>query len=164
MDGRINEGMRAVGPAVKRRSSSILRHVATAAANATGTAAAPGTTADVEARGSTSGATAAIAGAGAGAGVGENRRNRLLNVAMRSKTAAAAVEGNSYEDEASRPETLGYFVAVLYRYTHRLGGATWNWSNIRERGRCFVRASGSCYCCRLHDEGSVLKKETAMIG
>lgn len=100
--------MRAVGPAVKRRSSSILRHVAAAAANATSTTPASGT-ADVEARGSTSGATAAVAGAGAGAGAGggDNRRTRLLNVAMRSKTAAAAVEGNSYEDEVRRcPETL----------------------------------------------------------
>lgn len=76
--------MRAVAPAVKRRSSSILRHVASAAANAT-----------VAAGNTGAGMTA---GAGA-AGAGDNRRNRLLNVAMRSKTAAAAVEGSSFEDE-----------------------------------------------------------------
>lgn len=32
---------------------------------------------------------------------GDDRRARLLNVAMRSKAAAAAVEGSSYEDEVA---------------------------------------------------------------
>lgn len=76
--------MRAVAPALRRRSSSIVKHIAVAAANATGIT---GTGADD--RDTPAGAA------------GDNRRSRLLNVAMRSKTAAAAVEGNSYEDEVS---------------------------------------------------------------
>ncbi|CAN0073866.1 unnamed protein product [Ectocarpus sp. 6 AP-2014] len=81
---RLNEGVRAVAPALRRRSSSIAKHIAVAAANVT-----------------------AITGTGTNdrdtlaAAAGDNRRNRLLNVAMRSKTAAAAVEGNSSEDEAN---------------------------------------------------------------
>lgn len=118
-------GVRAVGPAVKRRSSSILKHVANGTATAHGPAA-------VEARTSMGGTTAG-AGAGAGSGSGENRRNRLLNVAMRSKTAAAAVEGNSYEDEVS-PKPFG-----LLQCTHRLGGTTWNPSKKR-------RDAGACRC------------------
>lgn len=53
---------------------------------------------DAEARGSNAGVATTAAG--------DNRRNRLLNVAMRSKAAAAAVEGSNYEDEvcfARRP-------------------------------------------------------------
>ena len=81
--------MRAVAPAVQRRSSSLIKHVASAAASATGSAGNTG-----------AGAPAGAAGAG---GAGDHRRNRLLNVAMRSKTAAAAVEGSNYEDEVGLP-------------------------------------------------------------
>lgn len=88
IDGRISEGVRAVAPAVKRRSSGLLRHVTSAAANT------------AVATGNTGAGMAAGAGARAGtAGAGDTRRSRLLNVAMRSKTAAAAVEGSNFEDE-----------------------------------------------------------------
>lgn len=80
--------MRAVGPAVKRGSSSLLTHAASAAASATGAAGSMG--------------AGITAGAARPAGAGDHRRTRLLNVAMRSKAAAAAVEGSNYEDEVGR--------------------------------------------------------------
>ena len=101
---RINDGVRAVGPAVKRRSSSIVKHIATAATNA----------ADIvvgDARGSNAGVAATAAG--------DNRRNRLLNVAMRSKAAAAAVEGSNYEDEVSLQTTCSAAVLSIASAAYR---------------------------------------------
>ncbi len=65
-----------------------MKHIANVAASAADIV-------DAEARGSTAGVAATAAG--------DNRRNRLLNVAMRSKAAAAAVEGSNYEDEVCMP-------------------------------------------------------------
>lgn len=90
--------MRAVAPAVKRRSSSLLKQVASATANAVA-AGSPG--------------AGTVAGVGA-AGGGEHRRTRLLNVAMRSKTAAAAVEGSNYEDEVGpSPASVRLYFGVF---------------------------------------------------
>ncbi|CAM9853382.1 unnamed protein product, partial [Scytosiphon promiscuus] len=89
MIDRLNEGVRSVVPAVRRRSSSIIKHVAAAAAGATSTVVG----------GTRRSSTQVVPGSTGGAANGDDRRSRLLNVAMRSKTAAAAVEGSSYEDE-----------------------------------------------------------------
>ena len=85
-----------MAPAVKRRSSSILRHVTAAAA-----AISPAVDGNGDPAPEGSGAAGAAGGATAAAGVGAVKRASLLSVAMRSRTAAAAVEGANYEDEVS---------------------------------------------------------------
>lgn len=91
---RINEGVRSVAPAVKRRSSDFLRHVAAAAIPVIEWA--PGDS-DATA-GAGAGGTAGAPAAGKKAAVAP-RRTSLIHVAMRSKAAAAAVAGSSYDDE-----------------------------------------------------------------
>ena len=81
-----------MAPAVKRRSSSILRHVTAAAAAIT-----PGVDGNGEVATAAGGAAAAAATAAGGGGA--VKRASLLSVAMRSRTAAAAVEGANYEEE-----------------------------------------------------------------
>lgn len=105
IDARLNEGVRAVVPAVRRQSSNILKHVTAAAASASSTVVG----------GTRRSSTEVVPGPAGGAAAGDDRRTRLLNVAMRSKTAAAAVEGSSYEDEVRWPGSFADLEACSSR-------------------------------------------------
>lgn len=101
-----------MAPAVKRRSSSILRHVTAAAAAIT-----PAIDGNGDPAPEGSGAAGAAGGAVAADGVGAVKRASLLSVAMRSRAAAAAVEGANYEEEVrGRADFFDYFASQLCEF------------------------------------------------